>query len=64
VRKNDGKKHMVQNFYYLNEWTVKNNYPLPLISDIENIGYFVTYFLTSILVAQIILYFNYHQSED
>ena len=29
---------MVQNFYYLNEWTVKNNYPLLLISDIENIG--------------------------
>ena len=37
--KKDGKKRMVQNYRYLNEWTVKNNYPLPLISDIiENIG--------------------------
>ena len=28
---------MVQN--YLNEWMIKNNYPLPLILDIvENIG--------------------------
>ena len=39
VGKKDGKKRMVQNYWYLNEWTVKNNYPLPLISDIvENIG--------------------------
>jgi len=30
---------MVQDYQYLNEWTIKNNYPLPLISDIiENIG--------------------------
>ena len=35
----DGKKRMVQDYRYLNEWTIKNNYPLPLISDIlENIG--------------------------
>jgi len=34
-----GKKQMIQDYRYLNEWTVKNNYPLPLISDIvENIG--------------------------
>ena len=39
VRKKDGKKRMVQDYKYLNEWTIKNNYPLPLISDIlENIG--------------------------
>ena len=39
VGKKDGKKRMVQDYQYLNEWTVKNNYPLPLISDIlENIG--------------------------
>ena len=39
VRKKDGKKRMVQDYRYLNEWTVKNNYPLPLISDVlENIG--------------------------
>ena len=30
---------MVQDYRYLNEWTIKNNYPLLLISDIvENIG--------------------------
>jgi len=34
VGKKDGKKRMVQDYLYLNEWTVKNNYPLPLISDI------------------------------
>ena len=32
--KKDSKKCMVQNYKYLNEWTTKNNYPLPLISDI------------------------------
>ena len=30
---------MMQNYRYLNEWTIKNNYYLSLISDIvENIG--------------------------
>ena len=39
VGKKDGKKRMVQDCRYLNKWTVKNNYPLPLISDVlENIG--------------------------
>ena len=39
VGKKDGKKQMVQNYRYLNEWTIKNNYPLPLILDVlENIG--------------------------
>ena len=39
VGKKDGKKRMVQDYRYLNEWTIKNNYPLPLILDIlENIG--------------------------
>jgi len=39
VGKKDGKKRMVQDYQYLNEWTVKNNYPLSLISDVlENIG--------------------------
>jgi len=39
VGKKDGKKRMVQDYKYLNEWTIKNNYPLPLISDVlENIG--------------------------
>ena len=31
VPKKDGKKHMVQDYQYLNKWTIKNNYPLPLI---------------------------------
>jgi len=39
VRKKDGKKQMVQDYQYLNKWTIKNNYQLPLISDVlENIG--------------------------
>jgi len=39
VGKKDGKKRMVQDYHYLNEWMVKNNYPLPLISDVlESIG--------------------------
>ena len=39
VGKKDGKKRMVQDYWYLNEWTIKNNYPLPLISDVlEKIG--------------------------
>jgi len=39
VGKDDRKRHIVQNYRYLNEWTVKNNYLLSLISDIiENIG--------------------------
>jgi len=30
---------MVQDYRYLNEWMIKNNYLLPLISDVlENIG--------------------------
>jgi len=38
VGKKDGKKRMVQDYRYLNEWTIKNNYPLSLISDVlENI---------------------------
>ena len=31
VGKKDGKKRMVQDYRYLNEWTIKNNYLLPLI---------------------------------
>ena len=39
VGKKDGKKRMVQDYWYLNKWTVKNNYLSPHISDIiENIG--------------------------
>jgi len=39
VGKKDRKKRMVQDYRYLNEWTIKNNYLLPLISNVlENIG--------------------------
>jgi len=39
IRKKDSKKRMVQNYRYLNEWTIKNNYSLPLILNIvENIS--------------------------
>jgi len=39
VSKKDGKKRIVQDYRYLNSWTIKNNYPLPLISDlIDSIG--------------------------
>ena len=39
VGKKDRKKRMVQDYRYLNKWTIKNNYLLLLISDVlENIG--------------------------
>jgi len=39
IGKKDGKKRMVQDYRYLNKWTIKNNYPLSLILDmVENIG--------------------------
>jgi hypothetical protein len=34
VPKKDGQKRMVQDYHNLNEHTVKNNYPLPLISQL------------------------------
>ena len=34
VPKKDGRKRMVQDYRYLNEHTVRNNYPLPLISQL------------------------------
>jgi len=39
VGNKDGKKYILQDYQYLNEWTIKNNYSLPLISDIvESMG--------------------------
>jgi len=39
VLKKNRKKRIVQDYRYLNSWTIKNNYPLPLISDlIDSIG--------------------------
>ena len=34
VKKKDGKLWPVQDYRQLNEWTIPNNYPLPLIRDI------------------------------
>jgi len=34
VAKKDGKQKMVQDYRYVNQWMVKNGYPLPLITDI------------------------------
>ena len=34
IPKKDGKKRMVQDYRHLNEFTVKNNYPLPLIPEL------------------------------
>ena len=36
VPKKDSRKRMVQDYIYLNSWIIKNNYPLPLISDLIN----------------------------
>ena len=34
VAKKDGKRRMVQDYQHINEETIKNAYPLPLIADI------------------------------
>jgi len=34
VEKKYGKKRIFQSYKYLKKWTIKNNYPLSLISDI------------------------------
>jgi len=34
IGKKNGKKRMVQDYQYLNKGTIKDNYPLPLISDL------------------------------
>ena len=39
IAKKDGKKRMVQDYCHINDWTVKNNYPLPLISElVDKVG--------------------------
>jgi len=39
VPKKDMRKWMVQDYRYLNPWTIKNNYPLPLISKlVDKVG--------------------------
>ena len=34
VKKKDGSLRLIQDYWKLNEITVKNSYPLPLISDV------------------------------
>ena len=34
VKKKDGKLQPCQDYCYLNEWMIKNAYPLPLISEL------------------------------
>jgi len=34
VAKKDSTQRMVQNYQYINQWTIKNGYPLSLITDI------------------------------
>jgi len=34
VAKKDRKQKMVQDYWYINQWTIKNGYPFPLIADI------------------------------
>ena len=36
IPKKDGKKCMVQDYQYINKFTVKNNYPLPLILQLAD----------------------------
>ena len=39
VEKKDRKKRIVMDYHSLNEQTIKNNYPLPLITDlIDSMG--------------------------
>jgi len=39
VEKKDGGKYMVMDYHKLNRQTVKNNYPLPLITElVDNMG--------------------------
>jgi len=37
VGKKDSEKHMVMDYYRLNKQMVKNNYPLPLITDLVDL---------------------------
>jgi len=34
VAKKDGTWRIVQDYQHINQWTIKNRYPLPLITDI------------------------------
>ena len=36
IKKKDGSLHLVQDYHALNAMTVKNCYPLPIISELIN----------------------------
>ena len=64
VVKKDRKKRMVQDYRYLNKWTVKNDYLLPLISDVLCYGmlwtltfFFFFYLFFSILIPFLLNFF-------
>ena len=47
IKKKDGKLRLIQDYRWLNEWTIKNRYPLPLstdlISRLANAQYFTKF---------------------
>ena len=36
IKKKDGKLRPCQDYRYLNDWMIKNAYPLPLISELTD----------------------------
>jgi len=56
MEKKNGKKYIVQDYRYLNEWTIKNNYPLSLILDIMKNISTKKYLLNQIYGGNIIMY--------
>jgi hypothetical protein len=50
VSKKDGKLRPCQDYRYLNDWTVKNSYPLPLISEIMDKLKGAKYFTVTTLI--------------
>ena len=36
IKKKDGQLRPCQDYWYLNDWTIKNTYPLPLISKLTD----------------------------
>src|SRR5258706_11981010 len=46
IKKKEGSLHIVQDYWKLNEITIKNSYPLPLVSDVltrlHNMEWFTT----------------------
>ena len=36
IKKKDGKLQPVQDYHKVNEWTIRNRYPLPLIPELIN----------------------------